>query len=164
MEEGILDNTYGYNVYCKFDLYIPVNELINLQHPRNRNKHSDAGVNRLAKAMDTPAIGVRHPIVISTFSNKIVVGHKRLKCAIQNKWSHFPVEFQTFVDESSEYAHTQGDNGHGQDSELDLAGIHADLEHLDSFDLDLLGMDFKLEPDPKIEKNQRLCPHCSGPL
>lgn len=48
-------------------------------HPKNPNRHSEDQIKRIVKIIQEN--GWRHPIIVSTLSNKIIVGHGRLEAA-----------------------------------------------------------------------------------
>jgi hypothetical protein len=153
-------------IHCRYDRMIPIHEL--KDHPKNRNKHSDEQIERLAKLYEYH--GIRHPIIVSEFSGCIVAGHGRKLAGKKAGFDSMPVVFQKFADETAEYAFIQADNAIAAWAELDLAGINADLPDLGpDFDLEMLGLkDFTLdlsEVDQKQaqkDEEQSLvrCPKC----
>jgi hypothetical protein len=158
-------------IHCKYDTLADPRTL--QDHAKNRNKHSDEQVERLAKLYSYH--GVRHPIIVSSLSGCIVAGHGRKLAAIKAGIKEMPVVFQSFADESAEYAFIQADNAIASWADLDLAGINADLGDLGpDFDLEMLGIeDFTLDvPDfePGTEEDQgkldekkpliTQCPNC----
>jgi DNA modification methylase len=128
---------------------IPIHEL--KDHPKNRNKHSDEQIERLAKLYEYH--GIRHPIIISELSGCIVAGHGRKLAGKKAGFDSMPVVYQKFADETAEYAFIQADNAIASWAELDLAGINADLPDLGpDFDLEMLGLkDFTLDLSEKLE-------------
>lgn len=133
-------------IHCKYDQLIPVGNL--KAHPKNRNKHSDEQIIRLAKILSYQ--GLRAPIVVSKLSGFIVKGHGTLQAIKLNQWAEAPVVFQEFEDADQEYTFVQSDNAIAAWAELDISAINADLGDLGPFDIDLLGIkDFELEPPPK---------------
>lgn len=77
------------------------------------------------------------------------------------------VDFQDFESEDAEYTFSVSDNAAKDWSELDTAGINADLADLGPFDIDLLGIkDFHVDVSemPEIEtpkeKEEKKCPAC----
>lgn len=137
------------NIYCKYDALVPLKDL--KPHPKNRNKHPDEQIDRLAKLYEYH--GVRHPIIVSKLSGYIVVGHGRKAAALKAGLKEFPVVYQDFADETAEYAFIQSDNAIASWSELDLSAINSDIIDLGpDFDLDMLGIrDFVLEPIEKLD-------------
>ena len=125
-------------IHCRYDRMIPIHEL--KDHPKNRNKHSDEQIERLAKLYEYH--GIRHPIIISELSGCIVAGHGRKLAGKKAGFDSMPVVFQKFADETAEYAFIQADNAIASWAELDLAGINADLPDLGpDFNLDMLGIE-----------------------
>lgn len=124
-------------VHCKFDVMTPIAEL--KPHPKNRNKHPDDQIDRLAKILAYQ--GVRAPIVVSEQTGFIVKGHGTLLAIKANRWTSAPVVFQSFADDEQEYAFVQSDNAIASWAQLDLSGINIDLGDLGpDFDIDLLGI------------------------
>lgn len=136
-------------IHCKYDTLADPRTL--QDHAKNRNKHSDEQVERLAKLYGYH--GVRHPIIVSSLSGCIVAGHGRKLAAIKAGIKEMPVVFQSFADEVAEYAFIQADNAIASWADLDLAGINADLGDLGpDFDLEMLGIeDFTLDLAEKLE-------------
>jgi DNA modification methylase len=136
-------------VKCTYTKMVPISEL--RPHPKNRNKHSDAQIERLSKIIEYQ--GMRHPITISLLSGFIVAGHGRLAAAQKLGMKELPCDFQEFTSEEQEYAHLTADNSIASWAELDLAGINADLGDLGpDFDIDLLGLeDFTVDVSEKQE-------------
>lgn len=135
-------------IHCRYDALVPISEL--RPSPRNRNKHGQDQVERLAKLLS--AHGMRAPIVVSNLSGYIVKGHGTVLALKHAAETHAPVTYQDFESEEEEYQFLQADNAIASWAELDLKGIHLDLGELGPFDIELLGIkDFQFEPDP--EKN-----------
>ena len=130
-------------IRCSSDRLILLSDL--RPHPKNRNTHSDGQISRLAKLFEFQ--GVRHPIIVSNLSGRIVAGHARLAAAQFIGMTEFPVDYQDFENEEQEYAFLVADNAIAEWATLDLAGINADLQDLGpDFDLDQLGIkDFTLD-------------------
>lgn len=86
--------------------------------------------------------------------------------ALMAEMKEFPVVYQNFADESSEYAFMVSDNGVADWAELDFAKINEDLMALGpDFNIEDLGLeDFALDVAEKDEqpkpKKPKLCPHC----
>lgn len=124
-------------IRCEYKKLVPLKEL--KPHPKNRNKHGDDQVSRLAQIFEYQ--GIRHPIIVSNLSGFIVAGHGRLAAATKLKFKEFPVDYQDFDSEESEYAFLVSDNAVALWAELDFSGINADLGDLGpDFDIDLLGI------------------------
>ena len=154
-------------IHCKYDELVDPAKLKN--HPKNRNAHGDDQIERLAELYKFH--GVRHPVIVSKLSDKIVVGHGRILAALRAGIKEFPVVHQDFKDEAAEYAFMVSDNAISEWSELDLKGIDEDFKALDAdFSIDLLGvknlsLDLKedqgFDPDStENDKKEKLCPHC----
>jgi hypothetical protein len=125
-------------VRCPYDKLVPLSEL--KPHPKNRNKHPQEQIQRLAQILEYQ--GVRKPIIVSNRSGSIVSGHGRLEAAKILKWKEFPVSFQNYDDEAQEYADLIADNAVALWAEIDLSGVNNDLADLDgTFNLDLLGIE-----------------------
>lgn len=122
-------------------------------NPKNRNKHSDEQIDRLAKLISF--YGFRVPIIVSTRSQLVVSGHGRLEAAKRLKLETVPVSYQDFKDEDSEYGFGVSDNGIALWAELDLKAINIDIPGLGLMDIDLLGIkDFEIDPaDKYADKN-----------
>lgn len=136
-------------VHCLYDKLVSTSELA--PHPKNRNKHPDEQIERLAKVLKYQ--GWRYPVKVSKLSGFITSGHGRLLAARLNGWKEVPVNFQDYEDEAQEYADVQADNAIASWAELDLAGINSDIGDLGpDFDIDMLGIeDFVLEPAETLE-------------
>jgi hypothetical protein len=155
-------------IRCEYKKLIPLGEL--RPHPKNRNKHGADQIARLAQVFEYQ--GIRHPIIVSNLSGFIVAGHGRLDAAKKLGLTEFPVDFQDFESEESEYAFLISDNSIALWAELDLSGINADIGDLGpDFDIDLLGIkNFGLDPLPddadEEQSNEKMapeiiCPSCS---
>lgn len=129
-------------------VWVPIKSL--RPNPKNRNNHTDAQIERLAKLISTH--GFRVPIIVSKRSGLVVAGHGRLLSAIKLGLKHVPVMKQDFSSEEEEYQFGIADNAIGEWSELDLSAINADLADLEHFDLELLGMkNFTADIAEKLE-------------
>jgi hypothetical protein len=138
------------NIHCKYDSLIETGLL--KPHPKNRNKHPEEQVKRLAKILQYQ--GVRAPIVVSRLSGFIVKGHGTLKAIKANGWKEAPVVIQDFEDEDQEYTFVQSDNAIASWAELDLSTINADLAELGPFDIDLLGIaHFTVDPTESMRES-----------
>jgi hypothetical protein len=160
-------------VHCLFDKMVPVDDL--LPHPKNRNKHGNDQIERLAKLYEHH--GIRHSIIVSNQSGYIVAGHCRRLAAIRDGLKDFPVTYQDFKSDEDEYAFIQSDNAIAEWAELDILAINEDIADFGpEFDIDMLGiknfsLDFNEEEfDPgedeedASEKKVKICPHCGGAL
>lgn len=136
-------NAESATIRCLYDELVPVGNL--KPHPQNRNIHPDDQIDRLAKILEFQ--GWRYPIKVSKRSGFITSGHGRLLAALKNRWEQVPVNYQDYENEEMEYQDCVADNAVASWAELDLSGIHKDLEQLSPFDIDLLGIqDFRFEP------------------
>lgn len=132
-------------------------------NPKNRNKHPKSQIDQLVKVIEYQ--GFRQAIIVSNRSGMVIAGHGRIKAAKALGMKKLPASFQNFDSEEQEYACQVSDNAIQKQSILDLSGIHSDLPTLDSFDVDLLGIEnFRFEPilDEKPEDEPKLteCPSC----
>lgn len=136
-------------IHCLYDDLVHPQSL--KDYPKNRNKHPQDQLVRLAKIIEYN--GWRWPIKVSKRSGFITSGHGRKWSAISQGWEKVPVVYQDYESEDHEYADVQADNAIASWAELDLAGINMDLQDLGpDFDIDLLGIkDFVLEPAEKFE-------------
>lgn len=127
---------------------VPLRDL--KSHPKNRNKHPDDQIARLADIIKYQ--GIRHPIKVSNRSGYITAGHGRMAAAKLLKLKEFPVDYQDYDSDEQEYADVQSDNAIALWAELDLSGINSDVTELGpDFDINLLGVkDFVLEPAEKL--------------
>lgn len=132
-----------FKIHCKFDKMIDPSKLKN--HPKNRNKHGQDQIERLAELYKYH--GIRHPIIVSNLSKCIVAGHGRKLAAIRAGIKEMPVVYQDFDSSESEYAFIQADNAIALWAELDMAGINSDIGDLGpDFDINMLGIqDFTLD-------------------
>jgi hypothetical protein len=158
-------------LYCKYDELVNPKSLKN--HPKNRNKHGQDQIERLAGLYEYH--GIRHPIIVSKLSGFIVAGHGRKLAAIRAGVKEMPVVYQDFESGDAEYAFIQADNAIALWAELDLSGINSDLGDLGpDFNLDMLGIknftldiaDKEFDPSESTdeEKPHKLCPHCGEAL
>ena len=136
------------DIKCKFDEVVKLTKL--KKHPKNRNKHPQDQIDRLAKIFEYQ--GIRHPIIVSKRSGYIVAGHGRKLAATRAGLKDFPVVYQDFESEEQEYLFLQSDNAIASWAELDLAEINLDLADIGPFDVELLGIkDFAVEPSEKYQ-------------
>lgn len=154
-------------IHCLYDQLSDPSDLS--PHPKNRNKHSQEQIQRLAQILKYQ--GWRYPIKVSKRSGYITAGHGRLEAALVNGWKEVPVNIQPYESDEQEYADLQADNAIASWTELDLSGIHLDLGSLGpDFNIDLLGIkDLVLDPSEKkltkqTKEKSSLCPHCGESL
>lgn len=136
-------------IHCKYDELVNPSKLKN--HPKNRNKHGQDQIERLAEIYKYH--GIRHPIIVSNLSKCIVAGHGRKLAAIRAGIKEMPVVFQEFESTEKEYAFIQADNAIALWAELDMAGINEDIGDLGpDFDINMLGIqDFTIDVADKFE-------------
>jgi hypothetical protein len=135
-------------IHCLKDKMVSVEEL--KPHPKNRNKHPEDQIKRLAEILKYQ--GFRYPVKVSKRSGFVTSGHGRIEAARLNGWKKVPVNFQEYASDEQEYADVQADNAIASWAELDLSGINSDLGDLGpDFNLDMLGLkNFTLEPAEKL--------------
>lgn len=140
--------------------------------PKNRNKHSEAQIERLIKLIEYQ--GFRNPLVVSNQNGFLIAGHGRLLAAKKMGIKKVPVVYQDFDNDDQAYAYMVSDNAIQSWSELDLSGINNDMADLGpDFDIDLLGirgfsLDVNFEPGSedeqgKLDEKELVfleCPHC----
>lgn len=125
------------NIHCKYDQLVDPKSL--RDHPKNRNKHGQDQVERLASLYATN--GIRHPIIVSRQTNCIVAGHGRKLAAILAGVEKMPVVYQNFETPEKEYAFIQSDNAIALWAELDLLMIKSDIQGFGpDFDISTLGI------------------------
>jgi hypothetical protein len=131
-------------ILCKYDEL--VNPKLLKPHPKNRNKHPEEQVTRLAKLLNYQ--GQRAPIVISKNSGFIVKGHGTTRSAIELSAKEVAIVYQEFENEDQEYAFIQSDNAVANWAELDFSGINMDVQDLGpDFDFEHLGIkNFTMDP------------------
>jgi hypothetical protein len=142
-------------IFCKYDELKDPNDLKN--HPKNRNKHGQDQIDRLAKLYEFH--GIRHPIIVSKRSGFIVAGHGRKLAAIRAGIKEMPVVYQDFDSDDREYAFLISDNAIALWAELDLSEINQDIPDLGpDFQIDMLGLhSFKIDPSelPDLVDSER---------
>lgn len=166
LDANLQERKFKIKIHTKHDDLLNPRDL--KEHPRNRNKHTQDQIERLAKLFEHH--GIRHPIIISKRSGFIVAGHARRLTAIRLGMTSFPVVYQDFENNEAEYQFLIADNAIAEWATLDFQEIHMDLSDLGPFDLELLGMkEFTLDfPDESLEKEtkedktetEKLCPNC----
>lgn len=149
---------------------VPLDDVV--LNPKNRNVHTDAQIDRLAKIITYQ--GFREPGIISNRSGFLVAGEGRYLALKKLGATHMPCTRQDFTDEDQEYAFGISTNAIAAWAELDLSAINVDLAQLDgmNFDLDLLGIkDFTVDPselpfdnknidENELAKTSNECPSC----
>ena len=155
-------------IKCSYTKLVPLSEL--KPFSRNRNSHSEEQIERLGKLLSYH--GQRRPIIVSTLSGEIVAGNGTFFAMQKIGATEAAVDFQDFENSDAEYTFSVSDNAISEWSEIDLAGINADLADLGPFDLDLLGLkDFKVDvseientsvelDESEFQEFQHECPKC----
>lgn len=130
-------------IECEYKEIVKITKL--KPHPKNRNKHPEEQIARLAQLMVHH--GMRHPIIVSKNTGYVVAGHGRVMALDKLGIKEAPVDYQEFKDADAEYAFLTADNAIALWAELDFANINNDLGDLGpDFDIDMLGIkDFKLD-------------------
>lgn len=142
-----------------------------IPNPRNRNKHSNAQIERLCEIIKYQ--GFRSPLIISNQSNLLVVGHGRLMAARILGLDKLPVVYQDFLDADMEYAYMVADNAIASWAELDIKTIEFEIPKM-NFDIDKLGIknfvigdteqEFSPPTEQEKQKTHKVCPHCGEAL
>lgn len=123
-------------IHCKYDLLVSPDSLS--PYPDNTNEHPPAQISLLGDIIQYQ--GWRHPVIVSTLSNKIIAGHGRWMVALDRKWDNVPVVFQSFENKEQEYAFLESDNHIAEMSEHNLGLMWTNLKNLPEFDLKMLGI------------------------
>lgn len=122
--------------HCKYDELVSPDSL--KPHPKNRNKHPDDQIKRLAQILEYQ--GWRYPVKVSKASGFVTSGHGRILAAQFLKEKMVPVNYQEYVSDEQEYADVIADNAIALWSELQIYDITNDLKLLGSdFNFELLG-------------------------
>lgn len=131
-------------------------------NPKNRNKHSEGQIHKLAEIIRYQ--GFRSPLLISNRTGMLVAGHGRLLAAKLLGYTHVPVMYQDFNSEEQEYAAQISDNAIAFGAELDFEAINLDLPDLGpDFNIDLLGIkDFTLDRSEKPQTEYKTCETCGA--
>ena len=103
------------NIHCKYDVLLDPKEL--KPHPKNMNKHGQDQIERLALLFKSH--GIRHPVIVSKRSGYIVAGHGRIMAALRAGIKEYPIVYQSFDSDESEYAFLVSDNAIALWAELD---------------------------------------------
>lgn len=157
-------------IRCAHDQMIPIGDL--KPHPKNRNKHPDEQIVRLAQILEYQ--GWRQPIKVSRLSGFITAGHGRLLAAQKLGLTEVPVNFQEYESDAQEYADLTADNAIALWAEIDLVDLRDDMKSFSDLDVNLLGLNgFQIEEpnfSPGNENDQGsldkkqlkflTCPHC----
>ncbi len=108
-------------------------------NPKNRNKHPQEQIDRLAEIIKYQ--GFRNPVTISNRSGYLSAGEGRYLAAKQLGMTQIPAVRQDFDSEEQEYAYGVADNAIQSWSDLDLSHINLDVPDLGpDFDINMLGI------------------------
>lgn len=130
-------------IHCKYDELVNPKDL--KEHPKNRNKHGQDQIERLAELYKYH--GIRHPIICDA-ENKttIIAGRGRQLAALRSGIKEFPVVYQKFDSQEHLYAFLQADNAIASWAELDIENIKLDIGDFPDLDLNMLGIrDFQVD-------------------
>ena len=131
-----METVNGIKIHCKYDQLLSLDEI--KFHPKNRNKHPQEQIERLAKIFKYN--GVRKPAVISELSGLMTAGHGRVLTARHCGMEFYPVVFQHYDSDVHEYDDIQADNATALWAELDFEAIAEDVKEFDMHDDDMLGI------------------------
>ena len=155
-------------VKCGYDDLVPIADL--RLNDLNPNRHSKDQIKTLAKILKYQ--GWTYSVNVSKLSGFVNTGHGRIEAAILNKWTHVPVKYIDFKDESQELANMISDNAIAEWADLDFKMINVILPDIGPLDIELLGIkDFEVEPadkesesgaESKVERDK--CDHCGQDL
>lgn len=125
-------------------------------NPKNRKRHPKGQIERLVKLIEYQ--GFRHPLIVSSQTGLLVVGHCRLLAAKKMGLEKVPVMVQDFESIEQETAFAISDNAISEWGELDIAAINADLPDLGpDFEIENLGIfDFELDPADRQSNSDSL--------
>jgi DNA modification methylase len=142
----------GIQVHCRDCEIVDLADLV--PYPGNPNKHSDEQVALLAKIIR--ARGWRHPVIVSTFSGRVVAGHGRIEAARLLGVATVPVERQAFASEAEEREFLLSDNRIAELAERDNALLKDLLEQLDTgeTDMDLTGYTAEVIESLMLQEHQ----------
>ena len=124
-------------ICCSHSKMVNIHELV--EHPKNPNKHPAKQLEMLAKIIE--AQGFRRPIVVSSRSGYVIIGHGRLQAARLLGMEQVPVDYQDYKTEAAEYADMVADNKIAELAEFDNTIFKDILKDIDDgFDFDLFGV------------------------
>ena len=124
-------------ICCSHSKMVNIHELV--EHPKNPNKHPAKQLEMLAKIIE--AQGFRRPIVVSSRSGYVIIGHGRLQAARLLGMEQVPVDYQDYKTEAAEYADMVADNKIAELAEFDNTIFKDILKDIDDdFDMDLFGV------------------------
>ncbi len=140
-------------------------------YARNRKTHPEDQIERLAYLIIKN--GFRDPLIVDKQTMEVVAGNGTLMACKKLGMKQIPCVLEFFESDEVKYAFSVSHNAIQGWSDIDLAGIHADLGELGPFDIDQLGVkNFQFEPvgdAPNIDDfmdadKQKIkfftCPHC----
>lgn len=128
-------------IFAKSIVLVPLSEI--KLNPKNRNKHPQDQIDRLAEIISLT--GFRRPGTISNRTGYLNCGEGRYLAAKKLGLTEMPVMFQDYEDAKQELADAIADNAIDKWASLDHSGIMQDVKQFDDFNLDLLGIkDFEL--------------------
>lgn len=122
-------------IRCQHTRTMPVDELLQRQHPRNNNRHPLAQIEAFARILQHQ--GIRRAIVISKQTGLIITGHGLLQTLAHLDIATAPVDEQDFASEQDELAHLMADNAIAAQSELDDVLTKQLFKELQASDFDV---------------------------
>lgn len=140
---------------CSYDKKVKLSELI--PNPKNNNRHTPEQIERLAKIIEFQ--GMRSPVVVSNRSGFVIKGHCRIEALQYLGWDEAPVDYQDYESEAQEYMDMTADNEIARWSQLDLQGVHLEIEALEIEEIELLGMErftFEKIDEDLSDKNKEI--------
>jgi len=123
-------------VRCKYDELILIEDI--QPHPDNENRHPYEQIRVLSNIIKKD--GITHPIVVSSLSGKIMMGHGRLEAFKMLQMTEAPVVFMTVDNPIQELRIRTADNNIQQYSEFDQTAFEINLENY-NFSMDDLEME-----------------------
>lgn len=145
-DKKILENL-GYELNCKFDELVPIDEL--RPDPNNAKPHPPEQVAHLAEVMK--ANGVQRAISVSKLSGLIAIGHCQYLAMRLNGWEYAPVEYKTYRDLGHEFCSKIADNAVSEYSRVDMTLVNSQFqEHGPDIDINAIGIKgFVVDPAEK---------------
>ena len=123
-------------IMCAYDELVPIEKMV--ENPKNPNKHPEKQIEILAKIIK--AQGFRRPIVVSSRSGFVIVGHGKLMAAKFLGMEAVPVDYQEYENEAAEWADMVADNKVAELAEFDNTVMADMLAELDDIDEEIFGM------------------------
>lgn len=115
---------------------VNINDIV--LNPKNTNMHSVEQIALIERSITKH--GWRHPLIVSTRSNELIVGEGRYLAAKKMDLTEVPVDYQDFASEKEEYLFLEMDNNSNKESKLNT---HLMLTNLETMDIDLKEFDFE---------------------